>query len=119
MPSPSVPSLPNPLVEQPRRDRIINEIKESKASVLILLGDLPVRWFLSSFDNRWSKLSDFGRDLQSYGTLHDIFIDDMKIRILPIAHPRQIARLGKSSAFWYEAHNNWNKQKAEELAKSL
>lgn len=119
LPDPSVPSLPKPLIEQSRRDKIIHEIKESKASVLILLGDLPVQWFLSSFDYRWSKLSDFGRDLQSYGTLHDTFIDRMKIRILPIAHPRQIARLGKSSAFWFEAHNNWIKHKAVELAKAI
>jgi len=116
LPEPSVPRLPNPLTDENRRNEILNEIKESEARTLILLGDLPIRWFLSFFDHRWSKLSDFGL---SYGRLHHICLEGKEINILPIAHPRQIARLGQSSFHWYDTHAAWVKQPANQVAESI
>lgn len=107
LPIPSVPTLPNQLTDQIRRKAILREIIESKAKILILLGDLPIKWFLNYFDTRWKKLSDFGDNSQSYGILHHVLLDGHEINVLPLAHPRQIAKLGQSSQKWYDIHQVW------------
>jgi len=103
LPNPSVPPLPNPITDEKRRREIEDELFESNATILILLGDLPIAWFLFIHDKRWRKLADF----ETYGQLHKTKIRERSIRILPLAHPRQIAKLGVSSSFWYETHQEW------------
>ena len=115
----SVPHLPNPLTDGIRRMEILEEIIESESKVLILLGDKPIQWFLNYVDDHWKKLSDFGRDFKSYGQLHKVPIGNREIYILPLAHPRQIAKLGMSSAVWYELHERWIDQSANMVANSL
>jgi hypothetical protein len=107
LPKHSVPSLPQPLTDETRRNEILEEIIESKAVSLILLGDQPIKWFLSHFDNRWKNLSDFGEPPMDYGKLHETKLGGKPIKILPLAHPRQIAKLGSSSEKWYLAHQYW------------
>jgi hypothetical protein len=119
LPEPSVPPLPNPIINETRRNEIVNEINESGARFLILLGDLPILWFLSHFDSQWTKLSNFGRDDQSYGQLHKTQLDDKEIIILPLAHPRQIAKLGRFSATWYNAHKIWVERSASKVSKLI
>lgn len=116
---PSVPPVPKSLTGEDRRKEILNEVIESEARVLILLGDKPVKWFLSYFDHRWKKLSDFGRDSQSYGLLHEAQLGGKEIKVLPLAHPRQIAKLGRSSAVWHEIHQKWIKQSSSEIAQLI
>jgi hypothetical protein len=116
---PTVPTLPNPLIDENRRKEIKDEILESEAKLLILLGDLPILWFLSYFDNRYKKLLDFGRDIQSYGQLHNSYIGNKEIKVLPLAHPRQIAKLGQSSAAWYDIHKTWFEKSASKLTHSI
>jgi hypothetical protein len=111
LPKPTVPLLPRILSNEIRRKEIVNEIIESGAKVLILLGDLPIRWFIRFFDNRWTKLSDFS----SYGQLHNSHVGNKEIKILPLAHPRQIAKLGHSTLFWYETHSNWLRLSAKNI----
>jgi hypothetical protein len=112
----SVPPVPNRLTDENRRKVILDEIIESESKILILLGDKPIQWFLSFFDNHWRRLSDFGGDNQSYGQLHDAEISGKKIKVLPLAHPRQIAKLGQSSAVWYNVHQDWLKQSSSMVA---
>ncbi len=111
LPIPSIPSVPEELADAPRRAAILEELRESQASVLILLGDQPIRWFLRFFDSRWSRLSDFG----AYGRLHATKIDGKDWQVLPLVHPRQAGRLGFSSAHWFEEHERWAKTAAGEL----
>jgi hypothetical protein len=80
-----------------------------------LLGDKPIQWFLKHFDHRWNRLSDFAQNEDSYGQLHSTQIKGKKIKILPLAHPRQIAKLGQSSAKWYQYHQAWMHQSAHDL----
>lgn len=115
LPKATVPPLTNPITDEIRRNEIENEILDSNARILILLGDLPIRWFLSYFDNRWDKLSDF----EPYGHLHNTRIRNKEMKILPLAHPRQIARLGQSSEKWYEAHTRWIHQSAKNISQSF
>lgn len=116
---PNVPPVPHRLTDENRRSAILDEILESQARILVLLGDKPIQWFLSYFDNRWSKLSDFGCDNQSYGRLHPVKIAGKEMMILPIAHPRQIARLGRSSAVWFDIHKAWRKRSAGIIAQYI
>ena len=92
---------------------------ESQARILILLDDMPIKWFLRYLDNRWKQLSDFGRDRNSYGRLHSIRVGNKEIEVLPLAHPRQIAKLGKSSAVWYNLHKTWLELSAKIVAHDI
>ena len=117
--APSVPPLPYPITDETRREDILEEIVESKARVVILLGDLPIRWFLAYFDDRWTHLSDFEFDNHSYGRLQDVQGGGKGIRVLPLAHPRQIAKLGLSSVLWYSKHETWVEKTAIEISRSI
>jgi uracil-DNA glycosylase len=109
------PSVPHILSDEERRQNILQELKESQARVLIVLGDQPIKWFLKYYDNSWKKLSDFGNDTTTYGRVHRSVLDGMEIDILPLAHPRQIGKLGRSSKHWYQLHENWIDNKANGL----
>lgn len=39
-------------------------------------------------------------------------IGNRLVTILPLAHPRQVARLGRSSKKWYEFHQYWRERMA-------
>jgi uracil-DNA glycosylase len=107
LPEPSVPPVPSKLSDEIRRMEIMTELLESKARILILLGDQPIKWFLQYYDSRWKKLSDFGQDSKHYGQIWPMQIGKKDITVLPIAHPRQIAKLGRSSSKWYNLHQVW------------
>jgi hypothetical protein len=113
--TPNVPTVPLRLTDEKRRAAIWDEVCESNAEVLILLGDKPIQWFLAYFDKQRKRLADFGRDSQSYGRLHSVLINGKNIAVLPLAHPRQVARLGQSSVEWYKLHQIWVKEFAPDL----
>ncbi len=103
LPKHSIPPVPTILTDEQRRAEILQELRESQADTLILLGDQPIKWFLHHFDDRWNRLSDF----QPYGQRHRTEIDGMTIDAFPLVHPRQAARLGASSKDWHDAHQQW------------
>jgi uracil-DNA glycosylase len=107
LPEATVPPVPKKLSDESRRHSILEELQESQAEFLILLGDQPIRWFLAHYDNRKKKLSCFGEQPNSYGGLHEVQIGSLNLQVLPLAHPRQIARLGRSSLSWFELHQHW------------
>jgi uracil-DNA glycosylase len=107
LPVPSIPELPSPLVNSKRREEILAELFQSKADSIILLGDLPIKWFLNNYDERWDKLADF----LDYGHSVETTIQGKPIEVIALAHPRQIAKLGSSSAYWFEQHDQWKKSK--------
>jgi uracil-DNA glycosylase len=107
LPTPTGSPVPKALADDKRREAIASEIHKSNASVLVLLGDKPIQWFLSYYDQRWRSLKDFGGESQTYGRLHPTRIDGKAIDVLPLAHPRQIAKLGQSSAIWFDLHQSW------------
>jgi hypothetical protein len=107
LPKPTVPPVPTALTDEKRRKAIWDEIQESGASTLILLGDKPIQWFLAHFDPRCKRLVDFMRDGQPYGKPYIAQINGKQMEVLPLAHPRQIAKLGQSSPIWYNHHQIW------------
>jgi uracil-DNA glycosylase len=115
LPLPSVPNLPHILADEKRRAEISAELARSEAEVLILLGDLPIKWFLAYFDTRWRKLSDFNLTADAYGNLHKTHAFGRDLSILPLVHPRQAGRLGASSEMWGKLHQDWMQTKARHV----
>jgi hypothetical protein len=80
------------------------EIIESQADTIILLGDEPIKWFLRfNSDCKVQKLSDF----DTCGSRIKTAISGKEYDVIPLAHPRQIAALGTSSQKWYSLHQQW------------
>ena len=107
---PTIPHFDkNELNSENRRIEILNELEMSNAETLILLGDLPIKWFLNFYDKKHSKLSQFGDELGSYGRIHRIRINNRFYNVIPLCHPRQADRLGRSNSKWGYLHDNWLK----------
>lgn len=103
LPPASIPAIPDPLTDAARRAAILAEIRESRANTLILLGDSPIRWFLHQLGQRAKRLRDFS----PYGQPQSVMLEDLKINVLPLVHPRQAARTDASSKHWADLHARW------------
>jgi len=113
LPEATIPVFnPSELKKQSRLEEILAELKQSQADTIILLGDLPIKHFLSHF-SKFKYLSDFGKEVDDYGKLitygnpHKIEIAGKKYNVIPLAHPRQVGKLGSSNSEWYERHKYW------------
>lgn len=103
-----------------RREGILHEFEESKAETLILLGDLPIKFFLHFYDERFTRLSQFGELESSYGKIHKLRINEKTYKVIPLCHPRQASRLGKSNMKWGHLHDNWiNNCKLQNIIKGI
>ena len=92
--------------QKERHLEILEEIEESKCDTIVLLGDLPNKYWLAQYSN-YRKLSDFGETPNLYGKLHEVEISGKVYKILPLVHPRQAGSLGKASKKWTELHGRW------------
>jgi hypothetical protein len=92
----------------PRRYEILNELIESQAETIILLGDLPIQWFLRLVSTcPHKKLSEFGFTSDSYGKPIETKINGRSYNVIALCHPRQAGRLGSSSEKWGQLHKHW------------
>ncbi|MBI2417410.1 MAG: hypothetical protein HYV28_05805 [Ignavibacteriales bacterium] len=94
-----------------RRNEILEELEQSKAETLVLLGDLPILHFLWHYTKKHEKLSQFGDKCDSYGRGHELKINDRIYNVIPLCHPRQGGGLGSSSPKWRELHENWVRER--------
>jgi uracil-DNA glycosylase len=79
----------------------------SEADLLVLLGDIPIAQYLKRVaDVPYSSLGEYV-DQYGYGTPTKTLIRGKAIRVLPLAHPRQIGALGAHSERWFQAHKAW------------
>jgi hypothetical protein len=107
LPEATTSTVPQPLCNDERRKQILAELQESGADTMILLGDEPIRWFLSHFDKRWRRLGDFGETPETYGKKHRVTVAGRDYEVLPLVHPRQASRLGAHSEKWHRLHREW------------
>ena len=106
----TIPERPNIFSNDKRNKEILSELKESKADLLVLLGDIPIAQFLNAVaDIPFTSLQEFV-NLYGYGKATDVTIDGRTIKVLPLAHPRQIGALGAHSEKWNTLHQEWEKQ---------
>jgi len=76
----------------------------------VLLGDIPIAQYLKkAADVPYSTLGEYA-ELYGYGNCSAITINGKSIRVLPLAHPRQIGALGAHSEKWNRMHLEWEKR---------
>ena len=115
LPQVTVPPVPKRFADDNRRNQILDEIRLARPRLTILLGDQPVRWFLSTFCPH-KRLSEFGTSKSLYGRVHRFAIDSIEYSFLPLVHPRQAGALSAHSAGWKNAHRIWTERRAKEIA---
>ena len=103
----TIPARPTAFCDHRRAEEITAELMESQAELLILFGDVPIAQYLKKVaDVSYSTLGEYV-DLYGYGNVTETVINDKNIKVLPLAHPRQIGALGAHSEKWYHAHHKW------------
>ena len=106
LPIASIPEEPRNLTDERRRNEILAELEESQADTIILLGDKPIKWFLSYVsDCKKTRLAEFGTE--TYGSPVSVNISGKTYTVIPLAHVRQGGALGQHSEDWEQRHNNW------------
>ena len=107
----TVPERKSKFCDARRAAEILEELKESDARLLVLLGDIPIKQFLKRVaDIPYSSLQEYV-DLFGYGNPTDVTIQGKTIKVLPLAHPRQIGALGYHSKTWCEMHQKWEENR--------
>ena len=96
----TVPIEDGRFCDEHRCGEISDEILESKADNLILLGDIPIKQYLSRVtDIDFESLRTY-TNRHGYGKPIKLKISGRKVNVIPIAHPRQIGGLGQSNRYW-------------------
>jgi hypothetical protein len=112
----TLPTVPSPYADDQRLAAIADELAESKASVLITLGEPVVEEFLHRYlGMQERKLGDFGRTDDVYGRIHRVAFRHRDLSVIPLTHPRQAGGLGSSSMVWKLRHAHWMKHVAPSL----
>ena len=103
----TVPPRPDRFCDEARCREITEELIRSRASLLVLLGDIPIGQYLCRVASLpYSTLGQYV-SLYGYGQITTAHIGGKELRILPLAHPRQIGGLGAHSESWKKIHQNW------------
>jgi hypothetical protein len=113
LPAASIPAEPSSLaINANRLNEIVAELEESHAETIILLGDDPIKLFLSKVsDCKKIRLAEFGEDTKTYGLPHSVHINGKPYTVIPLAHMRQGGSLGPNSTKWERLHTNWVEEK--------
>ncbi len=105
----TIPKRPLDFCNQKRSEEITRELMQSEAELLVLLGDIPIAQYLKKVaDIPYSTLGEYV-DFYGYGNPTETIIRGKTIKVLPLAHPRQIGALGAHSERWNLAHREWEK----------
>jgi len=103
----TIPKRPSAFCDQHRSEEITRELMESGAGLLVLLGDIPIAQYLKRVAQvPYSTLGEYV-ELYGYGNATETVIGGKPIRVLPLAHPRQIGALGAHSEKWHLLHKQW------------
>ena len=103
----TIPERPTVFCDEKRCEEIVAEIEESKADLLVLLVDIPIKQFLNAVaEVDYTSLQEYKKQY-GYGISTDAVINGKSYRILPLAHPRQIGALGGHSENWHNEHKKW------------
>lgn len=113
----TIPKRPVRFCDARRAEEITGELIRSEAGLLVLLGDIPIREYLNRVaDVPYRSLGEYVA-LYGYGNATEVTIAGKTIRVLPLAHPRQIGALGTHSEHWFRLHQQWEQGIREGAAK--
>ncbi|HSL88497.1 MAG TPA: hypothetical protein VK870_04285 [Ignavibacteriaceae bacterium] len=104
-------NIKSSLITEQRIKEILNELEESKAEVIITLGDLPIYHFIRLFDSSKVNLSLFSK----YGVINTIEINNKIYKLLPVYHPKSGENIGSYTERLRQIHNDWKKFDAPEI----
>lgn len=96
-------NIKSSLVDENRINELIGELEESKADVIITLGDLPLYHFIRLFEPEIRNLSSF----EKYGQFQIIKINNRFYQLLPLYHPKAGENVGSYTQKWKYVHNDW------------
>ena len=103
----TIPARPSIFCDQKRSEEITDELLQSEAELVVLLGDIPIAQYLKKVaDVPYSTLGEYV-DIYGYGHPTEAIICGKAIKVLPLAHPRQIGALGAHSERWHLMHREW------------
>lgn len=103
----TIPTRPTAFCDLKRSCEITEELMRSEAKLLVLLGDIPIAQYLKrAADVPYSTLGEYV-ELYGYGNATEVNINGKTIKVLPLAHPRQIGALGAHSEKWCRVHRAW------------
>ncbi len=103
----TIPVRPSSFCDKARSAAITEELLQSQAELLVLLGDIPIAQYLKKVaEVPYSTLGEYV-ELYGYGNRTAVSIHGKTIQVLPLAHPRQIGALGAHSEKWFLMHQNW------------
>ena len=107
----TIPKRPSAFCSKQRSMEITAELMASQADLLVLLGDIPIAQYLKkAADVPYSTLGEYV-ELYGYGTPTEAVINGKTIKVLPLAHPRQIGALGAHSEKWHQMHRRWEESR--------
>lgn len=111
----TIPKRPSSFCDRKRSEEITEELLQSQADLLVLLGDIPIAQYLKRVaDVPYSTLGEYV-ECYGYGNASDVVIKGKRLRVLPLAHPRQIGALGAHSERWHLAHRQWEQENRKTL----
>ena len=103
----TIPTRPSTFCDKKRSAEITDELMRSEANLLVLLGDIPIAQYLKKVaDVPFATLGEYV-ELYGYGNPTEVAIEGKTIKVLPLAHPRQIGALGAHSEKWFNMHREW------------
>lgn len=103
----TIPKRPTAFCDSLRSQEITQELLQSEAQLLVLLGDIPIAQYLKRVaDISFSTLGEYVEQY-GYGNSVEMLIQGKPIQVLPLAHPRQIGALGAHSEKWNMIHMGW------------
>lgn len=94
-----------------RYREIIEEIFQSRAEVIISLGQQPLMWFFKEFNRDLGNLLN----TKDYGTITEVQIDSLKIKLIPLFHPRQLLKESNRDTKVGLLHYDWMKNKSKKI----
>lgn len=97
---------PSEFYDKSRVQEIISELEQSQAKTIILIGEMPVKHFISHFST-YKSLSDFGNTILNYGKIHIIKINRKPYRVMALTHPEADEKFRTGSYFWKRCHKYW------------
>jgi uracil-DNA glycosylase len=105
------------LDSEARRKAILKELESSGAEVLILLGDMPIKYFLNYYtEEKKLHLANYGLEIGDYGKPNPTTINGNKYQVIPLVHPRQAGKLGLHDEVWHKLHQEWIEKKAHAIS---
>ena len=103
----TIPTRPSTFCDKKRSAEITDELMRSEANLLVLLGDIPIAQYLKKVaDVPFATLGEYV-ELYGYGNPTEVAIEGKIIKVLSLAHPRQIGALGAHSEKWFNMHREW------------